>query len=202
MDLTQIFAQMATGEMYDDLRQPLVEARIAAVQATDRYNASYGQPQTEREALLRAVVGSVGTDVGFEPTFRCEFGRNIHLGSRVFGNFDCVMLDAAPITIGDDVLIGPKVGFYSADHALDLGERLGGACRARPITSATASGSAAASASYPESPLEPVPSSARAAWSPRTFPRARSPRATPRGCCARSPPPTARGTGQATDPSH
>ena len=134
MNLTQTFAQMATGEMYDDLRQPLVEARIAAVQATDRYNASYGQPQTEREALLRAVVGSVGTDVGFEPTFRCEFGRNIHLGSRVFGNFDCVMLDAAPITIGDDVLIAPKVGFYSADHALDLGERVAGACRARPIT--------------------------------------------------------------------
>lgn len=134
MDLTQIFAHMATGDMYDDLRRPLVDARIAAVQATDRYNASYGRPQAEREALLRAVVGSMGTDVGFEPTFRCEFGRNIHLGSRVFGNFDCVMLDAAPITIGDDVLIGPKVGFYSADHALDVGERLAGACRARPIT--------------------------------------------------------------------
>lgn len=40
MDLTQIFAHMATGDMYDDLRRPLVDARIAAVQATDRYNAS------------------------------------------------------------------------------------------------------------------------------------------------------------------
>ncbi|HVL24552.1 MAG TPA: sugar O-acetyltransferase [Thermomicrobiales bacterium] len=134
MDLVEQFAHMATGAMYDDLTPELIAARIDAVRATNTYNASYGRPQAEREDVLRTVVGSMGTDVTFEPTFRCEFGRNIHLGSRFYANFDCVMLDGAPITVGDDVLIGPKVGLYTSNHALDPRERAAGACRARPIT--------------------------------------------------------------------
>ena len=134
MNPTEQFARMATGAMYDDLTPELIAARIEAVQATDAYNRSYGQPAEEREALLRRIVGSMGRDVNLEPTFRCEFGRNIHLGSHVFANFDCVMLDGAPITIGDNVLLGPKIGLYTANHALDPRERADGACRARPIT--------------------------------------------------------------------
>lgn len=134
MTLDALFARMASGAMYDDLSPELIEARAAAVRASDDYNASYGRPPAEREALLHALVGSAGEGASFEPTFRCEFGRNIHLGDRFYGNFDCVMLDGAPITIGDDVLLGPKVGLYTADHALDPVERREGACRARPIT--------------------------------------------------------------------
>lgn len=124
---------MATGAMYDDLTPDLIAARTRAVLATDAYNASYGQPQQAREALLREVLGTVGAGASLEPTFRCEFGSNIHLGERFFANFDCVMLDGAPITIGDDVLLAPKVGLYTSNHALDPGERAAGACRALPI---------------------------------------------------------------------
>lgn len=134
MGLTEQFAHIATGAMYDDLTPELVAARVDAVRATDAYNASYGQPPAERERLLRQVVGSAGEGAGFEPTFRCEFGRNIHLGARFFANFDCVLLDGAPITIGDDVLLGPKVGIYTSNHALDARERIAGACRALPVT--------------------------------------------------------------------
>ena len=134
MNLTEQFVHMATGAMYDDLTPELIAARVEAVQAIDVYNRSYGRPAEEREALLRRIVGSMGREVSLEPTFRCEFGRNIHLGSHFFANFDCVMLDGAPITIGDNVLLGPKIGLYTANHALDPRERADGACRARPIT--------------------------------------------------------------------
>lgn len=127
-------AHMATGAVYDDLTPELIRARRSAVLATDAYNASYGRPALEREALLRTLLGSVGAGASFEPTFRCEFGVNIHVGERFFGNFDCVMLDGATITIGDDVLIGPKVGIYTSNHSYDLGERVAGACLARPVT--------------------------------------------------------------------
>lgn len=136
-----LFDQMASGQMYDDLMPELIEARIHAVQATNAYNASYGQPPAERERLLREVVGSAGEGATFEPTFRCEFGRNIHLGERFFANFDCVMLDGAPITIGDDVLLGPRSAFTPpttrSTPANGLRERAGPS-RSR---SATASGS-------------------------------------------------------------
>ncbi|MBT0770058.1 sugar O-acetyltransferase [Kineosporia sp. J2-2] len=134
MTLNDRFTHMATGAMYDDLAPELVEARIRTVLATNEYNASYGRPQAEREELLRRVVGSAGEGAGFEPTFRCEFGSNIRLGVGFFANFDCVMLDGAPITIGDHVLLGPKVGLYTSNHAFDARERRQGACFARPIT--------------------------------------------------------------------
>lgn len=131
--LEEQFRHMATGAMYDDLTPELLAARAAAVLATNAYNASYGRPAAEREMLLREVLGSAGEDATFEPTFRCEFGRNIHVGERFYANFDCVMLDGAPITIGSDVLLGPKVGLYTSNHALDVRERIAGACWAKPI---------------------------------------------------------------------
>jgi len=132
--LAEQFAHIATGAMYDDLTTELADARRSAVLATNAYNASYGQPQSERERLLATLLGAVGEGVNFEPTFRCEFGTNIRIGARFFANFDCVMLDGAPITIGDNVLFGPKVGLYTSNHAFDVTERIAGACQARPIT--------------------------------------------------------------------
>ncbi|MNJ61182.1 Maltose O-acetyltransferase [compost metagenome] len=34
-------------------------------------------------------------------------------------NFNCVVLDVCPISIGDDCQIGPAVQIYAADHPLD-----------------------------------------------------------------------------------
>ena len=60
------------------------------------------------------------------PNFRCEFGDNIHVGRDFYANYDVVMLDGAPITIGDAVLFGPKVGLYTSNHLIDPTERARG----------------------------------------------------------------------------
>lgn len=134
MNLAQQRALMMSGRMYDDLTPELIEARARAVIATDSYNASIGQRAAAREALLRDILAEVGPGARFEPNFRCEFGFNISLGAAFYANFDCVMLDGAPITIGDNVLLGPRVGIYTANHAIDPRERLAGGCYARPVT--------------------------------------------------------------------
>ena len=82
---------------------------------------------------MEQLFASVGEDVFIEPNFRCEVGRNITIGSHAYINFDCVMLDNAPITLGDYVWIAPMVGLFAANHALDLEERRNGACQAKPI---------------------------------------------------------------------
>jgi len=128
-----LFAHMRTGQMYNDLAPELLAARARAVLLTNEYNASFSQPAAEREALLRRLLGSVGTRVHFEPTFRCEFGRNIHIGDRFYANFDCVMLDGGGIHIGNDVLLGPRVGIYTSNHAIDAAERAAGGCIGKPV---------------------------------------------------------------------
>ena len=127
-------AAMRSGAMYDDLAPALVEARARAVALADAYARSQGRTADLREAILRRLLGAVGPGAQFEPTFRCEFGVNITVGARFYANFDCCILDGAEVRIGDDVLFGPKVGIYTANHALDAAERAAGACRARPVT--------------------------------------------------------------------
>ena len=127
-------AHILTGAMYNDLTDELVEARQRTVLLTMQYNASFGQPQRDREDILRRLLAAVGEGCHFEPTFRCEFGFNISIADRFYANFDCVLLDGGGITIGDDVLFGPRVGIYTSNHAIDPAERAAGACHARPVT--------------------------------------------------------------------
>jgi maltose O-acetyltransferase len=123
-----------SGRMYNDLTPELIEARRQAVLLSTEYNAGFGRPQPEREAILRRLLGAVGEGCHFEPTFRCEFGYNIRIGDNFYANFDCIMLDGGGITIGDNVLFGPRVGIYTSNHAIDAAERAAGACYAKPVT--------------------------------------------------------------------
>jgi maltose O-acetyltransferase len=122
-----------SGAMYNDLTAELIAAREAAVFLTNEYNSSFGQSPATREVILQKLLASVGERVHFEPTCRCEFGRNISIGSNFYANFDCVMLDGGGIEIGNDVLFGPRVGIYTSNHAIDAAERAAGACYARPV---------------------------------------------------------------------
>lgn len=133
MDLASQRALMASGQMYNDLTAELIAARARAVALSDDYNRTFGQPQQVRETALRKLLKAVGEGAHFEPTFRCEFGFNITLGKSFYGNFDCVILDGAEVEIGDNVLFGPRVGIYTANHAIDAAERAAGACWARPV---------------------------------------------------------------------
>ncbi|XVU21806.1 sugar O-acetyltransferase [Actinoplanes sp. CA-054009] len=134
MTLEEQRERMLSGLMYNDLTPELVEARQRTVLLTDEYNASFGRPQEERSAILARLLSRAGRDCHFEPTFRCEFGFNISVGDHFYANFDCVMLDGGGITIGDHVLFGPRVGIYTTNHAIDAGERVAGACYAKPVT--------------------------------------------------------------------
>lgn len=132
-DLDRQFAHMRTGQMYNDLSPELVAARQQAVLLANAYNDAFAGPADERQALLRRLLGSMGSRVHFEPGFRCEFGRNIHIGDNFYANFDCIMLDGGGIHIGNDVLLAPRVGIYTANHAIDATERAAGGCFAKPV---------------------------------------------------------------------
>lgn len=133
MTLAEQLAHARSGAVYNDLTPELIDAREKAVLLTNRYNASFGAAPAEREALLRELLSRIGSRVHFEPTFRCEFGVGIDIGDDFYANFDCIILDAGGVTIGDKVLFGPRVGIYTSDHAIHPEERAAGACRARPV---------------------------------------------------------------------
>ncbi|MBV6738218.1 sugar O-acetyltransferase [Priestia megaterium] len=133
MNIKEKFAFMKTGKMYNDLDPDIVAFREKTVFKTNEYNQSFGLSSGVRQKILEELLGSIGKNVHFEPTLRCEFGVNIHIGDDFYANFDCVLLDAGGITIGNNVLFGPRVGLYTANHAFDAEERRNGGCFAKPI---------------------------------------------------------------------
>ena len=72
---------------------------------------------------MRALFGSVGDEVWLQPPFYCDYGTNITLGTRVFFNFNCVVLDVCRVTIGSYTMFGPAVQIYTATHPLEAGLR-------------------------------------------------------------------------------
>ena len=60
----------------------------------------------EREAIIRQLFGHVGKSVCIHSPFHCDFGAQISVGDHFVGNFNLTILDEAPVTIGDNTVIG------------------------------------------------------------------------------------------------
>jgi acetyltransferase-like isoleucine patch superfamily enzyme len=69
---------------------------------------------------LSEIIGTKVDDsnIVFAP-FHTNFGRFITLGKNIFINHACSFLDLGGITIGDDVLIGPRVNLVSESHPVN-----------------------------------------------------------------------------------
>jgi maltose O-acetyltransferase len=110
---------MLAGELYDPLDPELVQLRARARDLCWELNATRESQQDERRRLLCALLGAGGEDVWLQPPFFCDYGTNIRLGKHCFFNFNCVVLDVCPVTVGDHVFFGPAVQIYTATHPLD-----------------------------------------------------------------------------------
>jgi maltose O-acetyltransferase len=89
--------------------------------------------QDERDRILRELLGTVGEGVVIRPPFRCEYGTRVGIGAGSFFNYDCLMLDVAPVTIGRACQIAPRVQFLTATHPIDPAPRRSGWESAEPI---------------------------------------------------------------------
>jgi maltose O-acetyltransferase len=115
--------KMLAGEMYDPLDPELVIARERARDLCQALNATREAEHDERRRILRELFAAGGDTVWMQPPFYCDYGSNIELGTRVFFNFNCVVLDVCRVRIGDGALFGPAVQIYTPLHPMDAAER-------------------------------------------------------------------------------
>jgi maltose O-acetyltransferase len=124
--------RMLAGDLYRADDPGLVEAHLRAVRLTEEYNrTSPDDPQRRR--ILEELLASIGDESVIRAPFRCDYGSFLSVGARTFVNFGLVALDAAPITIGDDVQIGPDVQLLAATHPVDPRLRAAKWETARPV---------------------------------------------------------------------
>ncbi len=126
--------RMLRGELYIACDPEIAAAYVRAQDLLDRYNATGSADQAQRDRLLERLLGHIGDGVLIRPSFRCDYGTQISIGADTFVNFDCVMLDVAPITIGAACQLAPRVQLLTATHPIDPKPRQQGWEYARPIT--------------------------------------------------------------------
>jgi maltose O-acetyltransferase len=127
--------RMLRGELYmatDDPDLAADNARCERLLA--RFNATTVDDLDERQALLQALFGRVGEGTVIRPPLRCDYGIHTSIGARCFANFGLVILDTAPVSIGDDVQIASNVQLLAATHPLDPELRATGLELARPVS--------------------------------------------------------------------
>ncbi|POM59004.1 Maltose O-acetyltransferase [Phytophthora palmivora] len=127
-------AKMIRGDLYIAADPTLAEDRRIARELTKQFNDITQAESTEAKAVMEKLLGTIGKDFLIEMPFRCDYGYNIHIGDNFLMNFNCVLLDGCPITIGNRVMMGPNVQLYTASHPLDPEERSSGLEIGKPIT--------------------------------------------------------------------
>lgn len=125
---------MVVGELYFGGDPELTASRMAAQRLLRQLITSAPEDPAERERIVRSLFGRVGRAPVIVPPFACDYGWNISVGDDFYANFNCTILDVAPVTIGDHVLLAPNVQIYTATHPIDPAERRSDLEFGRPIT--------------------------------------------------------------------
>ena len=126
MSSRDIFQRERAGESIslDDPEYPKIAAVITEAQRViAEMNTGYRDPAQVRELFERLTGNRVDESFWLLPPFYTDFGRNIRVGRNVFVNHACEFMDRGGITIGDGVLIGPKVNLVTINHPLDPARR-------------------------------------------------------------------------------
>lgn len=130
------FIEMMTrNEAYISEYDPeQAKIQLKAKQLCWEYNQTAPANQDRRRVILQELFGTCSPMTFIEPSFRCDYGFNIHTEGMVIINYNCVILDTSPVHIGAGAFIAPGVCIACAGHAIDPDQRAAGVGISKPIT--------------------------------------------------------------------
>ena len=132
--MTTEYDKMLRGEVYSAVDPYLLDKLNQCKDWCWEYNQIRPTLLKERNMKLQQILGKADEDTFINQPFLCDYGKHIRVGKRFFANFNWVVLDEAPVTIGDDCFIGPNVSIYTACHSTDPIERNTRQEWAKPVT--------------------------------------------------------------------
>ena len=111
--------KMLLGKLYNASDAELQKELKRCRKLTRLFNNSTEEDIEYRSKLLKDLFGKVGENIFIEPTFRCDYGKNIYIGDNFAANYDCIILDVCKVEIGNNVMFGPRVSVFTAGHPID-----------------------------------------------------------------------------------
>ena len=131
--------RMLAGQPYIAQGDEIIAAMVRARRLLWQFNSVDPWDTVAQNRALQALFGHIGKDSTINQSFRCDYGVNITIGDNCFFNYDCVIIDVCPVTIGDNVLFGPRVCLCTAAHPIDARVRASRLEYGMPIVAQTTS---------------------------------------------------------------
>lgn len=116
--------KMLSGENYFSNDKTLVLERQNAKKLLHKLNVTEYLINSNAKQIIRQLLSNANKRIYIEPPFFCDYGYNIFSGENVYFNVNCVVLDSAKVTVGNNVFFGPGVQIYTATHPTNFVERL------------------------------------------------------------------------------
>ena len=131
--ITQV-EKMVSGLPYNPFDPQLLDGRAyIRVKQREYAHLSPLDPAKQQQALSE-LLGTCGEGAYIEPPVYFDYGSNTHLGKGAYMNYNAVLLDVAPIRIGDRTMLASNVQLLTATHPIDPIERNSGIEYGKPIT--------------------------------------------------------------------
>jgi maltose O-acetyltransferase len=111
--------RMLSGDLYIADDPELAKDFHKAKRLLREYNQTTEYQETDRQTILKDLFKQNGKKIHIEPPFYTDYGCNTVIGENFYSNYDCIILDIANVTIGNNVMFGPRVSLYTAGHPID-----------------------------------------------------------------------------------
>ncbi len=124
----------AQGLIYDaNYDEELYRDRIICKDKCLEFNSLPFSQADKKSGIIKNLFGKTKDNFFITAPFWCDYGYNIEIGENFYTNHNCVILDCAKVTFGDNVFIAPNCCFSTAGHPIDSERRNMGLEFAYPI---------------------------------------------------------------------
>ena len=115
--------KMLAGKIYDPQDTELKLLRAKAHALCTKYNATPETNSKKREKILSELLPNRGEGAFIQGPAQFDYGVFTKVGKNFYANFNLTVLDTCPVTIGDNVFIGPNVSILTPLHPLRYQDR-------------------------------------------------------------------------------
>ena len=115
--------KMLAGELYDPSDPELSALRTKAHSLSMMYNQTPETDEHRRNTILEQLLPNHGPNVVVLAPVQFDYGCFTSVGQNTFINFNLTVLDCCPVSIGNDVFMGPNVSLLTPVHPMRWQER-------------------------------------------------------------------------------
>lgn len=115
--------KMLVGKIYDPSDAELAALNRKAHSLCVKYNATFKYDTELRRTILSELIPNNGGGINLTGPIYFDYGVFTKVGKNFYANFNLTILDVCPVTIGDNVFVGPNVSILTPKHPLRYQDR-------------------------------------------------------------------------------